>query len=93
MQCSANAQIIDLTIDEAINDHAMIIDLPDSDDETTSIATLTETVKDEPMDISIDAGHDGSRSGSGSNENEENNNEGAEQDFIQDDAVYMTDCE
>ena len=79
MQCSANAQIIDLTIDEAINEHAMIIDLPDSDDE--------------PMDISIDAGHDGSRSGSGSNENEENKNEGAEQDFIQDDAVYMTDCE
>ena len=51
----ANTQIMDLTVDEPIDEHAMIINTLDSD-ETTSMAAPIAAVKDEPMDISIDAG-------------------------------------
>ena len=45
------------------------------------------------MNVSIDAGHDGSRSGSGSSEEDEEEDEGVkeEDDFRQDDAASVTD--
>ena len=52
----ANTQIMDLTVDEPVDEHAMIINTLDSDEETTSMAAPIAAVKDEPMDISIDAG-------------------------------------
>ena len=55
-QWLANTQIMDLTVDEPVDEHAMIINTLDSDEETTSMAAPIAAVKDEPMDISIDAG-------------------------------------
>ena len=76
MWCSANAQIIDLSVDEDIDERAMIIDIPNSDDETALMAP----VKDESMDISINAGHDGSKFGSGSGSGNDDNDEEEEED-------------
>ena len=74
--CSANAQIIDLTVNEDIDECAVIINIPNSDDETASMAP----VKDKSMDISIDTGHDGSKFGSGSSNGNDDNDEEEEED-------------
>ena len=62
----ANAQIVNLTVDKVIDKCVMIIDILDSNEETTSMAAPMAAVKDKPIDVSIGAGYHESGSSSGS---------------------------
>lgn len=78
----ANAQIINLTVDEVIDKCVMIIDIPDSN-ETTSMAAPIAAVKDKPIDVSIDAGYHESGSHSGSHSGFCNRNNDGDEDKVE----------